>query len=148
MIDVDMDGLKACEPVCTFSDSNITATFPDVDDFEIFSTGDEYVCKDKELPTAWSEGGMYGCQHYLDHGGTGPHTFCAHQEINDSCCYCGGGDSVNSVMSFLEENGAESGSTAIIISQANLYPDRVVVDLDAVTVVDYFETIVDPPNAK
>jgi len=49
-------------------------------------------CTDLDLPGNWGAGGIYGCDHYQEHGGE---AYCARVVIGDNCCFCGGGSQSN-----------------------------------------------------
>ena len=46
------------------------------------------VCTDMELSGNWGANGLYTCDTYYNHGGT---AYCAHAELLEKCCFCGGG---------------------------------------------------------
>mmetsp|Transcript_62963 Transcript_62963/g.109705 ORF Transcript_62963/g.109705 Transcript_62963/m.109705 type:complete len:434 (-) Transcript_62963:359-1660(-) len=46
------------------------------------------LCRDAQLPAAWSSGGVHTCSTYSGHGGS---AYCAHAALLAACCFCGGG---------------------------------------------------------
>merc|ERR1712060_968169 len=45
-------------------------------------------CVDFALPGNWGADGLHTCATYEAHGGS---AYCAHAEIAEGCCFCGGG---------------------------------------------------------
>merc|ERR1711972_636634 len=44
-------------------------------------------CTDSPLPARWSQGGIYECDWYFNHGGV---AYCAHEAHKEHCCFCRG----------------------------------------------------------
>ena len=69
-------------------------------------------CTDGELPIEWTVGGQFDCSYYATNGGYHDGVFyCLHADINEMCCFCGGGgDAANTPSAPSPTNPASANS--------------------------------------